>query len=235
MSTVADLKAAVRTAVNNSPVPLRVVRDVRMEAHLAGVRAKRRLAPKSRTAERDLRGKRDLQMHFGCGSKILPGWVNIDGWAVPGVDIVTDLRQPLPLADGSCRRIFTEHVFEHIETDARSHVLAEFRRLMTSDGVLRIIVPDCGLFVDAYMRQDLEWFKAVGYDVATPAAGLNGIFREHFHRFIDDWASLTDALRTAGFSQIEKSTYGGSKCPELRVDTDEPSRYLCSIYVEARP
>jgi predicted SAM-dependent methyltransferase len=165
----------------------------------------------------------------------LPGWVNIDGWASPGIDFSTDLRQPLPLDDTSCRLIFTEHVFEHIDPDFRLRVLREFLRVLHHEGTLRIVVPDCRQFVDAYMRRDVEWFETV-LGVSTGAAeGLNEVFTMHTHRVIDDWDSLSATLRRAGFSHVERSALNASAIPELRIDAEEPSRALCGLYVEARP
>jgi len=134
-------------------VPLRVVQEVRTEVHLAGVRLRRRVSPSVRAKERALMQKNNLKLHFGCGPRILPGWVNIDGWSFPGMDLAVDLRQPLPFRDGSCRLIFTEHVFEHIDVDFRLSVLREFFRVLQPGGTLRIVVPDCEKFVEAYTRR----------------------------------------------------------------------------------
>lgn len=233
MGMSGSLKGAARSVVARGPVPLKVLQDVKMETHLAGVRLRRRFDPFVRANERVLRQASDVKLHFGCGGRFLDGWLNVDGWARAGVDLVIDLRQPLPLADGSCRLIFTEHVFEHIDQSFRARVLCEFRRLLATDGVLRINVPDCELHVEAYINNDLDWFATVfGMDL-DKTRGLNSIFMDHFHRFVDDWESLSFALREAGFEKITRSSCNQSAIPELRVDTSEPSRAICSLYVEA--
>jgi predicted SAM-dependent methyltransferase len=175
-----------------------------------------------------------VKLHYGCGPRMLPGWVNIDGWPNPGIDLVTDLRQPLPLASGSCDFIFSEHVFEHIDRAFRLRVLREFHRLLSPAGVMRIVVPDMELAVDAYRRQDISWFDRAGIGGTTPAEGLNNLVSMHTHRFIDDWASLEPLLREAGFSKVERSTFNASVHPELRIDREEESRAISSLYVEAR-
>jgi predicted SAM-dependent methyltransferase len=220
--------------INTSPVPLRVVQEVRTEAHLVGVRARRRLSPRARSKERALRQMHEVKLHFGCGPRILPGWVNIDGWSFSGIDLATDLRQRLPLDDGSCKLIFTEHVFEHIDADYRMPVLREFLRILRPEGTLRIVVPDCQQFVDAYTRRDVAWFQTVLGVSAGAAEGLNNVFTLHTHRVIDDWESLSATLRKAGFANVERSSLNGSSIPELRIDAEQPSRALCSLYVEAR-
>ena len=220
--------------IKTGPVPLRVVQEVRAEVHLAGVRTRRRASPSVRSKERSLMHMHRVKLHFGCGPRVLPGCVNIDGWSFPGIDFATDLRRPLPFDDAACRLIFTEHVFEHIDAEFRLPVLHEFLRILQPGGTLRIVVPDCEQVVDAYTRRDMVWFKTVLGQPAGRAEGLNRVFTMHTHRVIDDWESLSAALRTAGFSNVERSSLNASPIPELRIDSEEPSRALCSLYVEAR-
>ena len=234
MALMTRTKDKARAFIKTGPVPFRVVQEVRTEAHLAAVRVRRRVSPSVRSKERALMRRQGLKLHFGCGSRIMPEWVNIDGWSVPGLDIVADIRQPLPLGDKSCRLIFTEHVFEHIDTDFRLRVLRELLRVLQPGGTLRIVVPDCEKFADAYARRDMAWFQTgLGWPVAG-AEGLNKIFKMHTHRVIDDWETLSATLREAGFSDVQRSSLNASQIPELRIDTDTPNRALQSLYVEAR-
>lgn len=227
-------KAKARSLIKSGPVPLRVVQEVRTEAHLARVRLRRRVSPSMRAKERALKQMQGVKLHFGCGPRLLPGWVNIDGWSFPGIDFTTDLRQPLPFGDSTCRLIFTEHVFEHIDADFRLPVLREFFRVLQPEGTLRIVVPDCEQFVDAYARHDVAWFQAgLGWPTGG-AGGLNKIFTMHTHRVIDDCESLSATLRESGFSRVERSSPNASAIPELRIDSELPNRTQCSLYVEAQ-
>ena len=234
MSLRSKAKNMARSVITTGPVPLRVFQDVRAEAHLTGVRLRRRISPGTRAKERVLMRMNDVKLHFGCGTRILPGWVNIDGWHFPGIDFATDLRQPLPFSDESCRLIFTEHVLEHIDAEFRLPVLRELLRVLQPGGTLRVVVPDCDQFVNAYIRQDTAWFRAgLGWS-AGGAEGLNKVFTMPTHRVIDDWESLSAALQKAGFSGVERSSFNASAIPELRVDSEAPSRALQSLYVEAQ-
>jgi predicted SAM-dependent methyltransferase len=60
-----------------------------------------------------------------------------EGWAVK-----QDLRQPLPLADGSVSRILTEDFVEHIRPDELSRLFAECYRVLKPGGYMRIACPD---------------------------------------------------------------------------------------------
>ena len=205
-----------------------------MEIHLAVVRLRGRLDPRWRKRRRRLRQLDDVLLHFGCGRRILPGYLNVDGWDGEGVDCVLDLRQPLPLRDASCRLIFTEHVLEHIDGQFRPRVLRELYRVLVPGGTLRVSVPHSGRYAEAYVRGDLDWFQRVAPGCQTRAEGLNDVFMNHSHRFIDDFESLSQALGAAGFAHADESKHLGSVHHELRIDVENETRELLNLYIEAR-
>jgi predicted SAM-dependent methyltransferase len=229
----ASLKEFIRRRSLRTGVPFLLLQEIKIEAHLLGVRARNRIDPRMRARAAQLMRARNACLHFGCGTSILPGWINLDGWPRKDVDYVCDLRARIPLADASCRLIYTEHVLEHIDRQFMPAVLTELRRVLAPGGRLRIVVPDCEKFAAAYARNDREWFRAAVRDCGSFGDGLNDIFRNHFHRFIYDFQTLEWALRSAGFVSIQRSEHRASDIPELRVDQDEPSRVISNLYVEA--
>ena len=58
------------------------------------------------------------KLNVGCGRNIIEGWINLDSYPLPGVDVVADLEkcssQPLPFADESIDEFLLSHVIEHI-------------------------------------------------------------------------------------------------------------------------
>jgi len=83
--------------------------------------------------------KGPLKLNLGCGTHILPGWINIDSAALPGVNLVHDLNVlPLPYADASVDEIFAENIFEHLDYIP---LLRECHRLLIPGGRLRLEVP----------------------------------------------------------------------------------------------
>jgi 2-polyprenyl-3-methyl-5-hydroxy-6-metoxy-1,4-benzoquinol methylase len=59
----------------------------------------------------------EMRLNLGCGRSPIPGWVNVDSAALPGVDIVADLETvPLPFEDDTVTEINASHVLEHIRS-----------------------------------------------------------------------------------------------------------------------
>ena len=205
-----------------------------MEFYLLRKRWGNRLNPWSRRKTRLLSQMNSVRLHWGCGSRILDGWVNIDGFPAPGIDFTMDLRGRLPFRDNSVQFIFTEHVLEHISHAAGRKVLAEFYRVLQPGGVARIIVPDLKSFCESYLNSDQEFFEKVGVAGPNTADGMNSLFYGHFHRYIYDFDALRASLEKGGFEHVEHSSHLGSSHPELLLDTDSVERELASLYVEAR-
>lgn len=162
---------------------------------------------------RRLLGRRNAEraerLHIGSGSVALPGWLNIDNQQYPGVDRVVDVTQGLPFRD--VRFIFAEHFIEHLRFEDARVLLAECRRALRRGGVLRLSTPN------------LDWVWASHYrEVLTPELevlacfGMNRAFRGWGHQFLWNLATLSSALRDAGFGRVVRRAYGESEHEELR-------------------
>lgn len=225
----------LRVFVNKTYLPLYLLQGLKNEAHLLFVRWNNQLNPLQIVKRRDLANLDNLKLHFGCGEKIVPGWVNIDGYYKKGISYVMDLRCPLPFAANSASLIFTEHVIEHLDYEKDiSLVLREFFRILKPSGVVRIIVPDLENYCKAYVNNDIGWFTAVLPEQSPGACVINHIFLTYFHKFIYDFATLANCLERAGFQHIVKTPYNGSQIDELNLDTLASTRESESLCVEAR-
>lgn len=90
-------------------------------------------------------------VNVGCGlpeHSPLPGYfagwrelrVDIDPAVQP--DVVAELTDLAPIADGTAHAVWASHCLEHLYLHEVPTALAEFRRVLRDDGFLCVIVPD---------------------------------------------------------------------------------------------
>jgi hypothetical protein len=88
----------------------------------------------------DLRRSRGLRLNLGGGLRRLPGFYNVDRLALPGIDILADLNEPLSeLPDDSVDEVYCRHTLEHVSR--LLELLAELHRVIRPEGRIEIIVP----------------------------------------------------------------------------------------------
>lgn len=91
-----------------------------------------------------------VRLDLGCGANKQPGFTGADSVGFPGVDVVTDLRQPWPWPDNSVSEVFCSHFLEHLTAAERVHFANELYRVLVPGryeggqpvaGFARIITP----------------------------------------------------------------------------------------------
>jgi predicted SAM-dependent methyltransferase len=148
-----------------------------------------------------------------------------------------DATRGLPLPDRWLGGVFSEHMIEHIPFEQAQAVLRELKRVMKPGAWLRIVVPGLEAYTEPYEAarrggpDEMPVKPAMDGDY-TPAMAINEIFYDWGHRFIYDAATLELSLRKAGFTEVERRSFGEGADPRLLIDT--PERRHESIYVEAR-
>ena len=154
-----------------------------------------------------------LSLNLGCGHIAMPGYVNIDARALPGVDIVADVAD-LQLPEGSAREIFSAHLLEHFpQEQLRRSLLPHWMQLMRSDAIFRAIVPDTEAMLAA-LAQGVMCYDDFR-EVIFGAQDYTGDF--HFNMFTP--GSLFKLLTEAGFRDVEVLDKGrrNGKCFELEI------------------
>lgn len=184
-------------------------------------------------------------MNIGCGSNIASDWINIDLANRPNV-FCWDCRRSLPFEDGSATAIFAEHVFEHFDPNAAARFLSECYRCLRLRGVLRLVVPDAGMYLmhfdnwnELKMARPLIEENGVYRDYSlgqvyrTKMELINEVFRQGSeHKYAYDTETLMLKLYDAGFACVVRQTFGISMMHEVPLDT--PERKTESLYIDAR-
>jgi len=172
-----------------------------------------------------------LKLHFGCGGNVKPGFVNID--LSSAADLTLDLREPLPLATGSCSLIYSEHFLEHIEypNDVRG-LLRECYRVLQTGGIFSAGVPDTEWPLLEYAgRREEGYFELVKQRwhpawCSTRLEHINFHFRQGGeHKFAYDFETLKSALEREGFSGVRRR--------ETDPELDQCSWARGTLYVDA--
>jgi predicted SAM-dependent methyltransferase len=191
-----------------------------------------------------MRGRRGLRVNVGCGRTGRAGWVNLDAVPAEGVNCVYDARKSLPFEDGAVRAIFCEHFLEHIDyAEEVPYFLSECLRVLEPGGVLRVVVPDAGRYLQGYAQGGWNAIAAIrpldaerrdpwpGDRYHTPLEVVNAVFRQGGeHRYAYDAETLVFVLEFFGFERVVQRAYGESPLDWLALE--QPGRERESLVVE---
>jgi SAM-dependent methyltransferase len=171
------------------------------------------------------------RLHWGCGSITPPDWINSDIVSGPGVQVCGDIRQGLPLENGSLDYIVSQHGLQDLGIYEQVDALRELWRLLKPGGVLRLGLPDLDLAIAAYQRGNREYFLVQDWE------SISGNFVSHVL-----WYNLTrtpftrefaqELLRKAGFREVFQLAYRETRSAHPGI-VDLDSRPAESFFVEA--
>ena len=162
------------------------------------------------------------RLEIGPGEKRIDGFETLCILPGPHVDHVADATKTLPFADESFDLIYASHVLEHVSWYQLDAVLAEWVRILKTDGWFEVWVPDgvkiCKAFVDAEMNGDCYIEKDGWYrfnrekDPCKWASGRifsygDGTGRPdspNWHRAVFSLRYLKQLLETAGLDDVQE-------------------------------
>lgn len=174
------------------------------------------------------RTKGPIKLNVGCGTDYKKSWINIDNNSddnIEKLDVNWDMRNPLPLVDGTVDFIFNEHFFEHMSVEEALPIMRDLMRVLKPGGVLRIAMPDLEGVVNNYLNVPLDKdpvIKDFNIDfVKTRAEWMNMSFKWWGHKWLYDWEELERRINEAGYTNVKrqmlrKSTYSELQGLEIR-------------------
>ena len=110
-------------------------------------------------------------LYIGGAGRKVEGYVNLDLFAVPGVDVAADAHQ-LPFADSVFQRVECDAVLEHVRDPGR--VVLEMKRVLAPGGYLHLVTPFCHPFHEYprdYRRFTADGLKLLAGDLEIVAEG----------------------------------------------------------------
>tara|TARA_B100000035_G_scaffold46322_1_gene35085 strand:- start:425 stop:1282 length:858 start_codon:yes stop_codon:yes gene_type:complete len=142
------------------------------------------------------------------------------------------------LESSSYNVVFTSHMLEHIPHFRLEKTISEFNRILKKNGILRIVVPDLRKMVDAYVKNDIKFYKlsrhytnhlgiggsflskliSPGKNTLAISREMDEIFGGYAHIYHFDFEMLKILLTKWGFSKIKKSKF----CQSVDKDMKKP-------------
>ncbi|MER7620721.1 methyltransferase domain-containing protein [Streptomyces sp. NPDC126503] len=179
-------------------------------------------------------------VQVGGGAHRIDGFFNID--LVPPADVLWDVREGLPLHDGSVETLFSEHFLEHVDYPVSAKRYAsEAHRVLAPGGRLITGVPDAAFVLtpypaDAGEAQEMieRWYakRTCREDIDTYLDLINYVFRDQDddptytpHLWAYDLDKLRQLFTEAGFASVEPWEFDRTMA--------NPKREWGSVYVVA--
>jgi SAM-dependent methyltransferase len=110
-------------------------------------------------------------LYLGGAGRRVPGYVNLDLFAVPGVDVAAD-AELLPFPAAVFQRIECDAVLEHVRHPEQ--VMNEIRRVLAPGGYVHLVTPFCHPFHEYpkdYRRFTLDGLKELAGPLEPVAEG----------------------------------------------------------------
>lgn len=167
-----------------------------------------------------------IKLHIGCGSRRLPGFIHIDARSEVAPDVVADVSFLDMFEDNSVDLIYFCHGLEHIKPHDVQITLAEWKRILKPNGILRLSLPDFGKLAYMYICQNVP----LSHIIYAIHGGQD--YPENTHFWSWDFRTINQALTNAGF--IDICRYDPKLVnPQNYVDESISSEVI-SLNIEAR-
>jgi len=110
-------------------------------------------------------------LYVGGAGRRVDGYVNLDLFSVPGVDVAADAHR-LPFRDALFQRVECDAVLEHVREPER--MVREMERVLAPGGYLHLVTPFCHPFHEYpkdYRRFTPDGLKLLAGDMEVVAEG----------------------------------------------------------------
>lgn len=202
-----------------------------------------------------------MNLHYGCGLVIAPGWYNCDGsptlWLqrIPMIGAIFrryvaprfpmeahygNIVRGLQIPEESCDAIYCCHVLEHLSLEDARRALRNTFRYLRPGGLFRIVVPDFEQQVATYLRTEgpeaLPEFLSYTHlgrksRPKGPVMMLREMLGNSHHLWMWDKKALAAEMNAAGFRDVRPCVYDDSRDPAFKA-VENPSRFEWALALE---
>lgn len=215
-------------------------------------------AAKRRQRVRVPKDMSSVRLNLGCGLAVAQGWINVDGslnaliaglprrfhgiaYRMTGASryytkdeycrllgnhifVHHDLAFGIPFDDNTVDFVYSSHFLEHLYRADAQRILQESFRVLKPGGTIRVSVPDLEYAVSLYHAGKRHEMLGNYFFVEDDDS--------HYarHKYMYDFALLSEALSSAGFRDIRRCEYRQGMTPDLEMLDNRPDE---SLFVEA--
>lgn len=101
----------------------------------------------------------DIKLNLGPGRWSKKGWHTLDCYRYASLTMDLRSHEKIPIDDNKIIKAFCSHCIEHIENSHAQNLFKELYRTMKPGAIFRVSCPDAQMALDAYEREDRNWFK----------------------------------------------------------------------------
>lgn len=139
------------------------------------------------------------KLHLGCWHRDFPGFINVDLCDMPHIDFKSNINKLPFIKNSEIDLIYCSHAFEYFDLVEAKDALREWNRVLKTNGVLRLAVPNFEALVEVY-KQTKNLKKILGPLYGRMEINDNSIL---FHKTCYDFKSLKTLLEENGFKNIK--------------------------------
>lgn len=145
-----------------------------------------------------------LNLHLGCGSIHLNGYINIDveKWC-NAVDEVMDCADLKKYKTNSVDRIFNHALLEHMPPWNTLKALKEWYRVLKPNGTIQIEVPDLERIFKEWLI-DKTLSEKLALDNIFGGTTIDKRYKNQFHRTGFTFDRLSRMMKECGFKDIKR-------------------------------
>jgi predicted SAM-dependent methyltransferase len=201
-----------------------------------------------------------MKLNLGCGGYVPDGWINVDHalgarfMKIPFFQALNkkvkffnlnwnekiyihDLRKIFPWADSSVDIIYSSHTLEHFSKEVGHGFLTECHRVLRTNGIIRIVVPDLRYYIIEYIEGRIhseDFVENIGvlYRNSNAIKNLFSPFFEFPHKCMYDNSRLVTILNDIGFQASDRAAFD-SDIEDIRLIELE-GRTENAVIVEGR-
>ena len=169
-------------------------------------------------------------IQLGCGfGDAKDNFINLDFNSDNKNNVIfSDFRYPLRFENNSFFGAFSEHALEHLNSFDSIKFLSEVHRILVTDSVFIIVVPDLDIYVKYYNKQIsnmyLDKFK-------NGCEAIWNLTQNWGHLSVWNYEMIELQLKNIGFKKVYKKKFKEGINVDLLIDKE--GRQHESLYVEA--